>query len=645
MEKNLNINFIDNGSDKAILKSMAIDEHHEYDKECLKNTLNSVEDLEKSMRDKSKLVQVERQISGKNGTFTRKYWVSPDQVKKTDIVVGSQQQISEENFPKGSKLYYKGQEATVVRVGREFSGGGMGIVVNFKSGGTGTISKNDLKNVTKEAPKQQQAVSDKKDESQKYVTTKDIKGYSAETIIESNGEGSNGSVRTMMVKVSDNHWMKKMYDKKDNKWHVVPGGSKTDIQTKKYFDKFGVKTIDTPKTSNSSKFDGDTIINALNDVNQGVTKRFATSGSTNIKNIAMNISGKKAFMKIVSDNNGVVKYDDKDNGTGGNFVVNGHKVDFLLKGKKLVLSFDESQLGKEGDSPKRSENIPSKFNGRSVSDLVSSMEKYGFTIDSADRHSPQKYVTLYKDNKEYTATFNKYNDGSVEILNIKESKASSDLTPVQKDCLDKISKMFVPEDVKKDLEYGVKKKHLVLVSKDGKYKTAKDWDEADYAKHNGWKVEGSLIDRIKSGSIGSIVSGRYDLSQMSESALKDRMKQVTDRISKLSNDIKNNGKSRGQLNSVATDSQKKEYDELVAENGNLMIELGNRKKNTTDKKVVTKDDAKKSVQDYLKKNSGDKAKTIADFKSMGITWEEKEHPAINWMRANMAAQKFFMNQK
>lgn len=48
------------------------------------------EKLEKAL-DKSKLVQVERQVQGKNGTFTRKQWVKASEVKKTDVVIGGQQ--------------------------------------------------------------------------------------------------------------------------------------------------------------------------------------------------------------------------------------------------------------------------------------------------------------------------------------------------------------------------------------------------------------------------------------------------------------------------------------------------------------------------------------------------------------------------
>lgn len=111
-------------------------------------------DLSKSL-DKTKLVQVQRTVQGKHGQYQRMQWVKPSDVKDTDKVIGGQDsmEISEKNFPVGSKIYYKGEEATVQRVGKEFSGGGMGIVVRFSKGGTGTIGKSDMKNVSKTLPK------------------------------------------------------------------------------------------------------------------------------------------------------------------------------------------------------------------------------------------------------------------------------------------------------------------------------------------------------------------------------------------------------------------------------------------------------------------------------------------------------------
>ena len=54
-------------------------------------------DLNKAMLDKSKLVQVEITVQGKNGTFTRKQWKNPADVKSTDKVIGNQNVLDEFN--------------------------------------------------------------------------------------------------------------------------------------------------------------------------------------------------------------------------------------------------------------------------------------------------------------------------------------------------------------------------------------------------------------------------------------------------------------------------------------------------------------------------------------------------------------------
>lgn len=114
-------------------------------------------------------------------------------------------------------------------------------------------------------------------------------------------------------------------------------------------------------------------------------------------------------------------------------------------------------------------------------------------------------------------------------------------------------------------------------------------------------------------------SSQKDLSKMSESELKDRMKQVTTRMSELSKEMNNNAKAKGQLNSVATDAQKKEYDDLVEENGKILVELGKRQKDNKGNSARTfkdgveaitageKDAGKKSINsqkvvDYVKEN-------------------------------------------
>lgn len=71
---------------------------------------------------------------------------------------------------------------------------------------------------------------------------------------------------------------------------------------------------------------------------------------------------------------------------------------------------------------------PHKVTGKNMSELVGNLKQQGFEMDSADQSSPQDSVTLYKDKKEYTATFNKYHDGGVEVVNIKPSSSDKSST-------------------------------------------------------------------------------------------------------------------------------------------------------------------------------------------------------------------------
>ena len=72
------MNFINNGYDEALLKSLQTDER--IDQEILEKAI-----------DKSKLVQVERQVQGKNKMFTRKQWVKAGDVQSTDKIIDGQQ--------------------------------------------------------------------------------------------------------------------------------------------------------------------------------------------------------------------------------------------------------------------------------------------------------------------------------------------------------------------------------------------------------------------------------------------------------------------------------------------------------------------------------------------------------------------------
>lgn len=81
---------------------------------------------------------------------------------------------------------------------------------------------------------------------------------------------------------------------------------------------------------------------------------------------------------------------------------------------------------KEKKESEKSKAIPHKVTGKNMSDLVANLKEHGLEMDSADQHSPQDEVMMYKDGKTYTATFNKYSDGGVEVINFKEQKDDTD---------------------------------------------------------------------------------------------------------------------------------------------------------------------------------------------------------------------------
>ena len=77
-------------------------------------------------------------------------------------------------------------------------------------------------------------------------------------------------------------------------------------------------------------------------------------------------------------------------------------------------------------SQNRVKESSSQFTGKNMNELCNNLKSAGYEMDSADKHSPQDSVTLYKDKQEYTATFNKYSDGGVEVINIKAVTPASD---------------------------------------------------------------------------------------------------------------------------------------------------------------------------------------------------------------------------
>ena len=67
----------------------------------------------------------------------------------------------------------------------------------------------------------------------------------------------------------------------------------------------------------------------------------------------------------------------------------------------------------------RSKLVPKAITDQN--ELADNLEKQGFKLDAADRRAPYKRVTMTRGNQEYTATFNKYSDGGVEVINIRPS--------------------------------------------------------------------------------------------------------------------------------------------------------------------------------------------------------------------------------
>ena len=277
--------FIQGTSDEELLKSLP--------------TENISEDLVKAMN-KVGLVQKEVQVKGKNGqTFTRKQWVRASDAQPTaqpKQAAGSIE-ISEKNFPKGSTLYYNGEKATVQRVGKEFSGGGMGIVVRFANGGTGVIGKSDMKKVSK-----------------------------------------------------------------------TPAENKQPEQT-------------TTSKNNAVK-------SSKNEVKVGDT------------------------LKINGNSVEVLKVNDKD---------------YTVKNADGIVSHVSKKAVEDGVAThtKQAANSQNHFTGKSKDELWSNLKSAGYEVDSADKHTPQDKITLYKDKQEFTATFNKYSDGGVEVSNIKPAQTST----------------------------------------------------------------------------------------------------------------------------------------------------------------------------------------------------------------------------
>lgn len=89
--------------------------------------------------------------------------------------------------------------------------------------------------------------------------------------------------------------------------------------------------------------------------------------------------------------------------------------------------------------------------GKNVDDLDDKLHAFGFEMEAADKAQPQEKVTLYdKNGKKFGATFNKYSDGGVEVLNIAPLDEDFDTTKVIKTLNDEIT---TDEDIEQIKEY------------------------------------------------------------------------------------------------------------------------------------------------------------------------------------------------
>ena len=128
---------------------------------------------------------------------------------------------------------------------------------------------------------------------------------------------------------------------------------------------------------------------------------------------------------------------------GDSLTINGKSVEVLkvndkgytVKNAEGIVSQVSKKAVEDGVATHTSKtaSLQNHFTGKSKDELWSNLKSAGYEVDGADKSSPQDKITLYKDKQEFTATFNKYSDGGVEVLNIKpvQSSTTSDKKPSQ----------------------------------------------------------------------------------------------------------------------------------------------------------------------------------------------------------------------
>lgn len=566
-------------------------------------------DLNKSL-DKTKLVQVQRTVQGKNGQYTRMQWVKPSDVKDTDKVVGGQQdsmEISEKNFPVGSKIYYKGEEATVQRVGKEFSGGGMGIVVRFSKGGTGTIGKSDMKNVSKTLPSKSSSIDDKSNSTNKtlYFKNGESISYKDGKIIRT----FKGGVKTEISQAEADRvipFLTKKYGKseapKNDTKEPIPDKAvgKTWSDTKTELGKMGYK-VDSifssqppqPKEKLILYKDGKEYEAEVTKYHNGDYEILGSS----IKEVKNDTDTKKddsdkpkltdpttptnpADIKVGD----YIYYEDNE-GAGG------------IKGVTQVREIKTVVIPKTGKTMY-------VFNEHGRHDRVSSLE--GKTVKKYDTKTKQdNSISDPSSSKVGTElqlgdwSYTKVGDNSWKTTY--KGKKQDDRTDAD------IKRVFSGSD-----RYTVKNKPNAS-------------DKADTKTTN-------ASDDIST-------SGKFDDSEFT--------KLKSDRPKALQY-LKDNGISWKETDNEGINWMRACMAASRAENpAQGATKKDSASKSSTDTKASGKsaEDAKKAVKDLLSTNNNDRAKVMQIAKASGVTWKESDNDGINWMRASLAIQKNYESGK
>lgn len=563
-------------------------------------------DLSKSL-DKTKLVQVQRTVQGKHGQYQRMQWVKPSDVKDTDKVVGGQDsmEISEKNFPVGSKIYYKGEEATVQRVGKEFSGGGMGIVVRFSKGGTGTIGKSDMKNVSKTPPTKSsnhapfadassqppsaseygKFMSDankklNKDDGYKVVHNNiDYVGYSMTTpsgnkvkiykdhsgdgytAAISNGKGGyihpkDGSGKYIHFKNPDE--VKKWID--ENTEYGNKKKSKDSVKADKVPDKALGKTWSDTKTE-------------LGKMGYKVDSIFSSQPPQPKEKLILYKDGKEYEAEVTKYHNG----------------------DYEILGSSI------KEVKKDDDTKKDKSDKTDK------KDLVEESDKLTAMMDQIKKQtkwtSDSKLLEAFDDaantgddvTEEHEVDF-------VQVTKVEEYKGNGPNGP------------------------GTVDRIRVTAKVTGKTSSGKTFTKE-------MSISTKKVGNDNSPTKSDTDSGKFSMSEFTK-LKSDRTKAIQY--------LKDNGISWKETDNEGINWMRACMAASRAENpAQGATKKDSASKSSSDTKASGKstEEAKKAVKDLLSANNNDRAKVMQIAKASGVTWKESDNDGINWMRASLAIQK------